>query len=225
MHTCARTRAARSATEDSHPDRSGAQSSENPQVSFRTPVADRGLARWQSIIPRTQKPTQARARWQSIPSAAISGFPLPPTDPRESCGMPVAGRRSAGTSAGVHPRKTSHASAATYNRCAKRAQREARRRGPALQQAPDAVLSLLSRETERSGHLPHGGVDGNMPAQPAPRRRAVGSSTGKSQATIPKREHAHARGQQPDTVNWRAAPRLLRGSSRAGLYANSASIA
>ena len=41
-------------------------------------------------------------------------------------------------------------------------------------------------------------------AQPAPRRRAVGSSTGKSQATIPKREHAHARGQQPDTVNWRS---------------------
>ena len=137
------------------------------------------LARWQSIIPRTQKPTQARAWWQSIPSAAISGPPLPPTDPRESCGMPVAGRRSAGTSAGVHPSETSHASAATCNHCAKRAQREARRRGPALQQAPDAELSLLSKETERSGHLPHGGVDGNMPAQPAPRRRAVGSSKGK----------------------------------------------
>ena len=142
------------------------------------------LARWQSIIPRTQKPTQARAWWQSIPSAAISGFPLPPTDPRESCGMPVAGRRSAGTSAGVHPSKTSHASAATCNHCAKRAQREARRRGPALQQAPDAELSLLSKETERSGHLPHGGVDGNMPAQPAPKRRAVGSSKEKNQAKM-----------------------------------------
>ena len=76
MHTCARTRAARSATEDSHPDRSGAQSSENPQVSFRTPVADRGLARWQSIIPRTQKPTKTQARWQSHRLNAVARSPV-----------------------------------------------------------------------------------------------------------------------------------------------------
>ena len=55
-----------------------------PQVSFRTHVADRGLARWQSIIPRTQKPAKTRARWQSIASMR-SHAPRPPTEPRQGC--------------------------------------------------------------------------------------------------------------------------------------------
>ena len=54
------------------------------QGSFRTHMADRGLARWQSIIPRTRKPAETRARWQSIASMR-SHAPLPPTEPLQGC--------------------------------------------------------------------------------------------------------------------------------------------
>ena len=54
------------------------------QGSFRRHVADRGLARWRSIIPRTRKPAETRARWQSIASTR-SHAPLPPTEPRQGC--------------------------------------------------------------------------------------------------------------------------------------------
>ena len=54
------------------------------QGSFRRHVAARGLARWRSIIPRTRKPAETRARWQSIASTR-SHAPLPPTEPRQGC--------------------------------------------------------------------------------------------------------------------------------------------
>ena len=176
MHTCAHTRATRNASEDCHPDRSGAQSSENPQVSFRTPVADRGLARWQSIIPRTQKPTKTQARWQSITSAAL-GTPLLPTEPRESCGCPSrdgsqpaqarectrarpATREPHPSPLRALPLRHMNASASADGRlgstlAGQRAGpvREGRSgrtrwRRAALQQASGAVLSLPSKETE-----------------------------------------------------------------------------
>ena len=62
-------------------------------------------------------------------------------------------------------------------------------------------------------------------AQPALRRRAVGSSTGKVNRRYPKESMHMHHGSNPTPSVGGAAPRLLRGSSRAGLYANSASIA
>ena len=177
-------------------------------------MADRGLARWRSIIPRTRKPAETRARWQSIASTR-SHAPLPPTEPRQGCERtahlsPSQARVPTST---THERKRvcrweARAGAPSGQSDApvrtKAHAQWGRRQLPAIQERCWQVSWAYPTKHRTIERPPARWCRREHAAQPALRRRAVGSSTGKSQATIPKREHAHARGQQPDTVNWRS---------------------
>ena len=171
MHTSAQTRAARSATEPPRRKRS---------AKLREPCKDHSahtwqtetLARWRSIIPRTRKPAETRARWQSIASMR-SHAPLPPTEPRQGC------ERTAQRS----PSQARVPTSTTHER--KRVCRWEARAWPQLdnvtlrdvsnahvqggrrhyQQSESGAgkrTGLTQLKTERAKDLPHGGVDGSM---------------------------------------------------------------
>ena len=186
-----------------------------PQVSFRTHVADRGLTRWQRIIPRTQKPTKTRARWQSIASMR-SHAPRPPTEPRQGCER----------TAQLNPRIPTSTTQERKRVC----RWEARAGAPAGQ--GDAPVGTKAHAQRGRRQLPAiqercWQVNWTYPAK-KPNDRTTSRTVvwtgaccptsaqatrgrvfdGKIQATIPKKEHA--RGQRPGTVSWRsrAAPQL-----------------
>ena len=186
-------------------------------------MADRGLARWQSIIPRTRKPAETRARWQSIASMR-SHAPLPPTEPRQGCERTAQlSQKKNGALArlGSQPLRHMNANTSADGRLGL---------GPHTGQS-DAPVGTKAHAQRGRRQLPTTQVKGWQVSWAYPTKKLNGRATsrtvvwtgaccptsaqatrgrvfdGTSQATRPR--HEHARGQQPGTGSWRSstAPR------------------
>ena len=133
-----------------------------------------------SIIPRTHNPhtpkTKVRGRWQSIALAALGA----PSPTHRAAGELWGTRRGTALSRskrGRAPTRDQPRESRNRHHCAKRTQREVKAAAPGATASAGRRTGLTQQgETERSSHLPHGGVGGSMTAQPERGRRPIGTA-------------------------------------------------